>query len=193
MKNLTKLLESKKTVFITEDWVKIFWNNNLNYIRLIFHRLKNSWGLKEAKKWVWVLTKHNSWKLSNSLLNHSYISLETILYKHNFIFQTYIDTITAVSKRKLEIEFEDKSYQYKRFINRIVDNSIGIEDEDIDWEIVRVASKERAICDWIHMTWKIYFDNITRKMISLKKMDEIKHIYPNKTVLKINKFINDIE
>lgn len=191
MNNLDKLLQLNKTTFNVKDWIKIFATNDLYLIRSYFNKIKKKWILIQPKNGIWILPNFNKLELWSKLMNKCYISLETVLSLNSIIFQSYENTITCLSNKDTQYSFWNYIFTYKRISNSILDNNDWI-DFINDWNI-KIASKERAICDFIHIYWKIEFENINKRNISLSKIKGISNIYPKKTILKINKLINDIK
>jgi len=115
--------------------------------------------------------------LLNKLKRPSYVSLETVLFNKNIIFQDFSKIITSVSSNSYVEKIEKIEYRYLKIKNEILTNPIGIINEDK----VHIATAERAICDVLYFNKKFYFDNLND--INKELLLKISQIY-NKRVIK---------
>lgn len=113
----------------------------------------------------------------NKLKRPSYVSLETVLFNKNIIFQDFSKIITSVSSNSYVEKIEKIEYRYLKIKNEILTNPIGIINEDK----VHIATAERAICDVLYFNKKFYFDNLND--INKELLLKISQIY-NKRVIK---------
>jgi len=67
-------------------------------------------------------------------------------------------------------------------------NPVGIKNIENKYMI---ASAERAICDMIYLSKNYHFDNING--LDIDRLEEIKDIYNQSTILLINKLIKNVE
>ena len=53
-----------------------------------------------------------------------------------------------------------------------------------------IASPERAVCDMVYLYGNMHFDNL--RPLNADRLEEIKNIYPQKTLLLLDAFIKDV-
>jgi hypothetical protein len=102
------------------------------------------------------------------------------------IFQDYSSTITLVSDNTLEKNIAWKQIRFSKIKDSILLNPIGIEYNGK----YLIASRERAICDRIYLSWEYYFDHLSG--VDLEKLENIATIYNKATLLHIKKLIKDV-
>lgn len=187
MNNATKLLDTWNTVFSIADIKKIFGKTNSAYVNLLLQSLKKQWILQNIYYGIWVFQKYDLLELASKLVKSSYISFETVLQKHNVIFQHYQKTITLASTNTLQKQVDWYIFAYHKIRDSILMNPIGIQNTGK----YMIASAERAICDMIYLYKNIHFDNIGS--LDLMRLEEIAHIYPKTTFLAIQKLIDNAQ
>jgi len=161
MKNIEKIINSKKTVFDYNDIKNILNISNKNTIKSFFYRWVKAGIFVNLYKWIYALKNYDIFELAVKLKNNSYISFETVLKKQWIIFQDYWNTIFLASNNTVE----------KKLWNYII------------------ASKERAICDRIYLSKNYYFDNL--EWIDKEKILEISQIYNKRVILEIKKLVKN--
>ena len=175
---LRKLFNSGKTVFSSEDLGKILEIINKNYLKVVLSRLAKRSDLTRIKKGLYVINEHyNNFELANKLKRPSYISIETVLFNNNVIFQDYSKKITSVANNSYKETIKGVDFFYYKIKDEILTNPSGLVFDD---NFV-IASIERAVCDMIYLSKNFYFDNLEN--INKNRLKEISQIY-NKRVIK---------
>jgi len=132
--------------------------------------------LIRIKKGVYTYTNdYNQLELANKLKRPSYISLQTVLFCNNIIFQDFSRTVTSATNNNLSVKINEKTYLYYKIKDEILLNPLGVITENN----IRIASVERAICDTIYLNKNYYFDNL--KNINKETLSKMSLIY-NKRV-----------
>jgi hypothetical protein len=116
---------------------------------------------------------YNMLELANKLYTPSYVSLETVLAKHDVIFQ-YYETIFLISYLTRKITVNDVHIQYRQLKGEILTNTKGIEQT----EGYFVATLERAFLDAVYIYKDYHFDNLGS--LNWEKIEILKTIYKNK-------------
>jgi hypothetical protein len=185
MKNIEKIINSKKTVFNYNDMKNLIWVSNKNTIKSFFSRLVKSEVLKNIYKWIYCLKDYDILELSVKLKNNSYISFETVLKKEWVIFQDYGNTIFLASDNSINKNLLEYNFKYLKLKNSILTNPIWLINK---WNYI-IASKERAICDRIYLSKNYYFDNL--EGINKEKILEISQIYNKRVILEVKKLLEN--
>jgi len=190
MKYIKQLLDTNKTVFKTSEFSIIFGIENKNTIKNILQRMKKSWVLYYHGMNIWSIKKtdYDRYEFASKIRKRSYISFETVLQKAWIIFQDYSNTITLASDNSLEKKIENTNYIFHKLNDKILKNPVGIKNIENKYMI---ASAERAICDMIYLSKNYHFDNING--LDIDRLEEIKDIYNQSTILLINKLIKNVE
>jgi predicted transcriptional regulator of viral defense system len=174
---IRKLLNTKKTVFSTEDLKKLFEIPDPNYLNVVISRLVGKGDLLRLFKGIYCNKKDfNVIELANKLKRPSYVSLETILYKKGIIFQPYERIITSVSDTPDQKEAQEKIFLYRQIKGFLLANPAGIVNDGTKV----YATPERATLDLFYLSGGgVHLDNI--ESLDLKKLSQISAIFP-KTV-----------
>lgn len=182
--SLKKLIMTKKTVFSITDLEKIFLIENKKYLLVYLNRLNKRGDLIRIKKGIYSLTKdYNRLELANKLKIPSYVSLQTVLFQKGIIFQDFSNIITSVSNNTKKFLINGCEYRYHKIKDEVLTNPYGIVVEDQ----VRIASLERAICDFFYLYKETHLDNI--KPIDKKKLLSIAKIYGDDFFNKLKKYV----
>ncbi len=172
---LNVLHMSGKTVFTVSD-LAILWNIvNKNVLRVTIARAKGYGYLESIRRGMYRLIGKdvNKLELAGKLKKNSYISFETVLAHQGVINQWY-EAITSASDRKLEVVNEYGEFTYRRLPERVVSNMSGI----VNKRIYRIATVERAICDYFYKVGWVYLDDVHD--INIDKLMQIAQIYRSK-------------
>ncbi|HRX64238.1 MAG TPA: hypothetical protein P5060_03990 [Candidatus Absconditabacterales bacterium] len=190
MKYIKQLLDTNKTVFKTSEFSMVFGIENKNTIKNILQRMKKSGVLYYHGMNIWSIKKtdYDRYEFASKIRKRSYISFETVLQKAGIIFQDYSNTITLASDNSLEKKIENTNYIFHKLNDKILKNPVGIKNIENKYMI---ASAERAICDMIYLSKNYHFDNING--LDIDRLEEIKDIYNQSTILLINKLIKNVE
>jgi len=185
MKNIEKIINSKKTVFDYNDIKNILNISNKNTIKSFFYRWVKTGIFVNLCKWIYALKNYDIFELAVKLKNNSYISFETVLKKQWIIFQDYWNTIFLASNNTVEKELWNYSFKYLKLKDSILTNPIWLENK---WNYI-IASKERAICDRIYLSKNYYFDNL--EWIDKEKLLDISQVYNKRVILEIKKLVKN--
>ena len=181
---ITKLIETKKTVFNIEDLAKI--NNSLNrdYLKVLLVRMVKRKELIRIYKGIYTYTSdYNKLELANKLKKPSYVSLQRVLFDNGIIFQDFSSKITSVSNNTYSVKVESCEYSYFKIKDEILTNPIGLTIESA----FRIATVERAICDTVYLFKNFYFDNI--KNVDKEALLRISKIYNKRVKNEIEKYV----
>ena len=99
---LTRLLQTKKTVFNFSELKILFKKENSSYINLLLQPLKKKGVLLNLSYGIWVFKDYNLLELASKIRPGSYISFETVLQKAGVIFQHYDHTISLAGNNTLK-------------------------------------------------------------------------------------------
>lgn len=188
MSNVSKIINSWKTVFSKNDIRKLLDYKTTFALDKFIQRSKDSWILENPFYWIYTFKKYEIFEFACKLRKLSYISFETVLQKEGVIFQDYSNTIFLASDDTGEKNAVGKVFKFNKLKNSVLLNPLGI---DHKWSYM-IASKERAICDRIYLSKNYYFDNL--EWLNTEKLLEISKIYNNKRViLEINKMIKNVK
>ena len=190
MQYIKQLLNTKRSMFKTNEFSLIFGIKNKHTIKNILQRMKKSWILFYHGLSIWSLEESNydRYEFASKIRKRSYISFETVLQKEWVIFQDYSHTTTLASDNSLEKTIDNMHYVFHKLSDSILNNPIGIINIENKYMI---ASAERAACDMIYLHKNYYFDNV--QGFDIDKLEELKNIYNKTTVLLIDKFINHVK
>lgn len=188
MNNLSKIINSWKTVFNKNDLRKI-WNFPTSFaLDKFIQRSKENWILENPFYWIYTFKKYNIFEFACKLRKFSYISFETVLQKEWVVFQDYWSMIFLASDDTGEKNVNGNFFKFNKLKNTVLLNPLWIYHKGT----YMIASKERAICDRVYLSKNYYFDNLD--WINLEKLKDISQIYNNKRViLEINQIINDVK
>ena len=182
MNNYTKLIHSKKTVFLKIDIKNILdFKTNMALDKFLY-RAKKEWFLENIFYWIYNFKNYNIFEFACKLKKKSYISLETVLKKEAVIFQ-YYETIFLISDNTFYKEVWWQKFQFNKIKDSILLNPLWVINK---WNYI-IASKERAVCDRIYLSKNYYFDDLSS--LDFKKLEEISKIYNKRVILEVNKLI----
>lgn len=187
MNNVSKLINSWKTVFTKNDIRKILNFSTTFALDKFIQRSKENGIFIALYYWIYWFKKYNLLELACKLKKTSYISFETVLQKEGIVFQDYSNTIFLASDDTLEKEVEWIIFKFNKIKESILLNPLWIEYR----ENYMIASKERAICDRIYLSKNYYFDNL--ESINLEKLEEISQLYNKRVILEIKKLIKNVK
>ncbi len=171
---IENLLLSKNSVFTLEDIRGLWGTISSETFKQRIYRLtkKNDIKLIRIRKGVFIIEgkDYNSYECANKLNSPSYISFETVLFDEGLIFQRP-SSILSSSLQTKKIIADLKIYNYRKIKKSVLLNNIGIEFKDNYY----VATKERALLDYLYVNGISYFDNL--RSIDFVKAKEIVLIY----------------
>jgi hypothetical protein len=184
MNNLTQLIKSKKTVFNFQELKGILQIPSNDGVKSFLKRAKENQTLSNPFKGFRVLPHYDSWELACKMNPQAYISCETVLFKEGVFFQFYGNTISCMSHRSAQHTIDDKHFIYYKMKPELLHNPIGIRE----YENYRVATPERALCDYIYLNPRGVID--APESINTIRLNQILPFYPKKTALYINNLLN---
>lgn len=184
MNNIAILIKTGKTVFSLEELQKLFDIPTKKGLESFLYRAKKSGILQNPYQGFWALPKYDPLELACKIKKHSYISLETVLFREGIFFQYYGNTISCASTDSRTYTIDGKIYAFSKIKSDILNNPIGIRDH----QNYRIATPERALCDYIYLHPNAGIDNPSG--INKIRLKQILPIYPSKTALYIAKLLN---
>ncbi|WKZ25560.1 MAG: hypothetical protein QY322_04245 [bacterium] len=157
MKNLTYSINRlPQTVFTTREISLILGETNPDIVKSKISYYVKRGELFSLRRGIYSKDEEFSkFELATKLYTPSYISFETILSKHNVVFQ-YDSRVHLASYVTREIEIKDVKIYYKKVKSEILHNPVGIIYENNYPE----ATVERAFLDTIYIFGKRHFDNL---------------------------------
>lgn len=180
---ITKLIETKKTVFAFEDLAKITNSVNRNYLKVLLARMVKREELIRIYKGIYTYTPdYNKLELANKLKKPSYVSLQRVLFDNSIIFQDFSNKITSVSNNTYSVKVQSYEYSYFKIKDDILTNPIGLTTQNA----IRIAAVERALCDTVYLFKNFYFDNL--KNIDKEMLLRISKIYNKRVKNEIAKY-----
>ena len=186
MNNISKIINSWKTVFSKNDIRKMLHFTTSFALDKFIQRNKESWILENPFYWIYTFKKYNIFEFACKIRKLSYISFETVLQKEWIVFQDYWNTIFLATNNTGEKKAVWKLFKFNKIKNSILLNPLWIIHK---WNYM-IASKERAICDRIYLSKNYYFDNL--EWVNLEKLEEISLIYNKRVILEIKWIIKDV-
>jgi len=187
MNHISKLIQSKKTVFTYKDLEILLWIKNRNTIKSLLARYVSSWIIEKKYQWIYVLPQYNIFEFATKVKKDSYISFETVLKDEWIIFQNYWDKIFLASDKVWSKNIWWYTFEYRKIKDSILHNPLWLIQK---WQYA-IACPERAVCDRLYLSANYYFDNIEH--LNFIKLKEISKIYNKRVILSINKLIDDFE
>jgi len=187
MNNISKIINSWKTVFSKNDFRKILDFNTSFALDKFIYRTKENWILENPFYWIYTFKKYSIFEFACKLVKLSYISFETVLQKEWVVFQDYGSTIFLASNNTWEKKVLWKIFKFNKIKKSILLNPLWI----ICKKWYMIASKERAICDRIYLSKNYYFDNL--EGVNLDKLEEISKIYNKRVILEVKKIVEYVE
>lgn len=181
---LKQIVKTGKTVFSSEDLGKILNIPNSNYLKVVSSRLSKRGELIRLRRGIYVLGEdYNRFELANKLKKPSYVSLETVLYDNNIVFQDYSKRVTSVSENSFKEKIAGIDYLYYKIKDEILTNPIGIKIE----KNFAIATPERSICDLVYLVKNYYFDNLEN--IDKDLILKISRIYNKRVAEEVKKYV----
>jgi len=184
MNNISILIKTSKTVFSLEELQKLFTIPTKKGLESFLYRAKKNNILQNPYQGFWALPNYNPLELACKIKKQSYISLETVLFKEGISFQYYGNTISCTSTDSRTYTIDGKTYAFYKIKSDILNNPIGIRDH----EHYRIATPERALCDYIYLHPNAGIDNPSG--INKIRLKQILPIYPKKTALYIEELLH---
>lgn len=152
---ISTLLKLEQTVFTVEQLQDIFSNQQYQSLISTLHRYKKSGKLLNPQKGIWTLPVFDIHELACSLYSGSYISLETVLYDAGVVFQRYGASTRLVRSNTREKIFQDHHYIARKLKDSLLHNTTGVRA----YQNYRMATPERALCDYIYLRPQAQLDN----------------------------------
>lgn len=187
MSVLTRLLQTKKTVFNFSDLKLIFSKENSSYINLLLQPLKKKGVLLNLSYGIRAFKEYDNLELASKLRSGSYISFETVLQDAGVIFQHYDHTVFLATNNSFVKTIGSMHFEYHKIKDTILRNTLWILNFDNKYMI---ASPERAICDMVYLYKNIVFDNL--RPLNADKIEEISLMYPKTTVLLLKQLVKNV-
>lgn len=176
MSKMETLLRSGQNVFTVDD-LRVYWNEtNPDHVKSQAKYLADRKKLFRVRRGIYSVDPiPPELELAQKLIIPSYISLDTALVFHGVIRQmSSAIHSTACYYRKIQVL--QKTFVYHKIPEKILINPIGVKIEKY-WTM---ASAERAICDWIFLRGKHFFDNL--KKIDPVFLKQVANIYHSNTL-----------
>lgn len=181
---LAQLLRTRKTVFSFLELKEYLQIPTIAGLKSFLQRAKSSKLLLNPFKGVRTLPNYHAFELSSAINPESYISCETVLFREGIFFQFYGNTISAVSFKSRQYHIQDQHFLYYRIKPEIAQNQLGIRS----YEGYRMATPERALCDYIYLHPKASID--APELINQRRIEKLYPLYPKQTVLRIKQLLN---
>ena len=174
MKNLTYSINKlPQTVFSTREIALILNETNPDIVKSKINYYIKKGELFALRRGIYSKDiDYNKFELATKLYTPSYVSFETILSKHNVVFQ-YDSRVHLASYLTREIEIKNIKIYYKKVKMEILNNPLSIFYENNYPE----ATVERAFLDTIYVFGKRHFDNL--EPIDFEKCINMLSIYKN--------------
>lgn len=118
------------------------------------HIRAQKWWIHNIIRWRWILphTLHKNWyqaAISNMIYEPSYISLEWALRYYNLIPEGVFIVTACTSKKTQTFDTIAGTLSYRSLSPRLM---FGYELQTIgDYNTIRIATVEKAICDYIYL------------------------------------------
>jgi hypothetical protein len=186
MNNIAQLLKTQKTVFSFQELKEILNIPTDRGLKSFLWRTKENKVLSNPYKGFRALPNYDTWELSYKMKTQSYISCETVLFKEGAFFQFYGNTISCINNRPYQYSIDGQLFIYHKIKDKILNNPIGIRD----YKTYRIATLERALCDYIYLNPHGVID--APESINKIRLNQILPFYPKKTALYIKKLL-DVE
>lgn len=172
MKNLTYSINKlPQTVFSTREIALILGETNSDIVKSKINYYVKRDELFAIRRGIYSKdVKFNEFELATKLYTPSYVSFESILSKHDVIFQ-FDSRIHLACYVTREIEINSIKIMYKKIKPEVLNNPLGITYENNYSE----ANIERAFLDTIYVYGKRHFDNLDP--IDFEKCENMLSIY----------------
>ena len=188
MKDLKKLILTRKTVFTTEEIQQIFSNLSSNTLKVTLYRAKLNGELLNPQRGVWTLPVYDMNELAGKLFPGGYISLEPVLFQAGVMFQYYGNTIQCIWHKNADIFFNNQNYTARVLKKDLYNNSTCIQEFDG----YRKAMPERAFCDLVYLRPQAQVDNpqYFQSETSKVRFEMLLPFYPKTTQKRILNLIS---
>lgn len=186
MNKLSKLLESKKTVFDYNDLKAFFPNITDHNLRMYLYNAKKNNILQNPLKGYRALPNYDPKELVCLIKKTGYISAQTVLFREGIMFQFMGNTWECMADRHIEYSIDGQNIKFYKLKPELLNNPIGVRE----YENYRIATPERALCDYIYLYPKAGID--APENINRIRLKQILPYYPKATALAINKLL-DVE
>ncbi len=175
------LIRTGKTVFSFNEICLNWFETDYNRASVKIHYYVKKGELINIRNGLYALNEnYDRLESANKLYKPSYISLETVLFKNNIIFQ-YNSSIFLLSYLSREIIVNGDTYVYKKIKDTALCNPLGIITGKYS-----IANTERAILDSLYTYSEYYFDNLNT--VNWDRLFEYSEIYERKNLkTKIDK------
>ena len=179
MKNLTYSLNKlPQTVFTTREIALILEETNPDLVKSKINYYVKRGEVFALRRGVYSKdNKFNPLELATKMYTPSYVGFETILVKHNVVFQ-YDSQIQLASYLTRKIKVKETKIFYKKIKDEILNDPAGIEYTNYFPE----ATVERAFLDTVYIYGQRGFDNL--KPIDFEKCQNMLSIYGGKITIK---------
>jgi len=177
---LKQLVNHGGSVYGVADMGKIWGISDDKYLRVLISRMVKRKELEKVTRGFYTCKQvWDKWELANKFKTPSYVSLESVLYKHGVIFQNYENVITSVSTNSLRKVVAGVELVYSKVKGEILSNPLGV----VNVGGVMMASVERAACDMIYLSANFYFDN--KDLLKGEEMQKISKIYNCRVIKEV--------
>ncbi len=170
MYKINILLKQNQKIFHTNDLAILWGITNKNTLYTTIKRYVDKKILIPIQKGLYSVipvAQTDPVRLGVAILHRfAYVSCETILSRHDIIFQKS-DAITIVSDISKKFRADETAFVVRRLKDRYLFNDTGIESIDG----LYFASLERAVADMLYFNPLFYFDN--KKAIDGKRVKTI--------------------
>lgn len=184
MNNVINLYKSKQSVFSKNDIDNIVTFSSDEALNKFLQRAKKKQTLYNPYKGYWALPNYNFFELACKIKTKAYISCERVLFDEGVIFQFYGNTNSCVADDSRKYKIDGQEFIYYKIKDSILDNPIGIREKNN----YRIATPERALCDYIYLNPNAIID--APENINIIRLKQLLTIYPKKTALYISKLLN---
>jgi len=184
MDNLLQLIKTQKTVFSFQELKTILQIPSEAGLKSFLQRAKHNKALTNPYRGFRALPNYNTWELACKIKPQAYISGETVLFQEGVFFQFYNNTVSCISNNTRSYIIDEKPFIYYKIKDSILHNDIGIRIHGTH----RVATPERALCDYIYLNPRAGID--APESINQTRLEDILPFYPKTTILAIQKLLN---
>ncbi|MBQ7075155.1 hypothetical protein IJM86_09290 [bacterium] len=188
MKDLKKMILTRKTAFTIDEIRQIFSDVSENTLKVALYRAKLNGDLLNPYKGIRTLPVYDEKELACKLKKNSYISLESVLYDAGAIFQAYFNTKTCIAESSADLTIGGINYRYTKVKESLLYNDTYVRQ----YENYRIATPERALCDYVYLFPNAGIDapEVFHSPNSDAKFKVLFPFYPKATQEKIKKLID---
>ena len=151
---ITKLIQTKKTVFRSQQLREMFSDISKKSFDQILYRAKKQGKLLNPQRGLRTLPVFNHEELACQYFPEGYISLESVLYDAGVSFQRYGNATTMVASRTADIYYQEHNYTSHKIKNLLLFNETGVRQHTH----YRKATTERALCDLVYLRPGAHFE-----------------------------------